>query len=50
MEEYEDMEGDAFDALDACGAPDARATTREDDVSQLGQGHANCVGAGKTSW
>ena len=36
------------DALDACDAPDATATTREEDVSQLGQGACQVgVGAGK---
>lgn len=37
MEEYEDIEGDAFNALNAYDAPDATATTREEDESQPGQ-------------
>ncbi len=36
MEEYEDMEGDAFDTLNKCDAVDATVTTRE-DLSQLRQ-------------
>ena len=37
MEEYEDMENDAFDVLDASGAPDAITANKEQDHEAASQ-------------